>query len=174
MCILGLRTCSCITSVLARQSVQSSASPHQEKGGPVIVLSLMGMQSRRTPPQLLCQDAVAALMISACLIRLLSGHSLPSPVWPPHCLAICPLAFSLSSAYSTIAWKWPLPLSFTAWDSLPRQSEDASFAKYPPDRHGQGGGGPRPLEVKGFDQGYFELWCWRRLLRVPWTARISN
>ena len=19
-----------------------------------------------------------------------------------------------------------------------------------------------------------ELWCWRRLLRVPWTARISN
>ena len=21
---------------------------------------------------------------------------------------------------------------------------------------------------------YFELWCWRRLLRVPWTARRSN
>ena len=20
----------------------------------------------------------------------------------------------------------------------------------------------------------FELWCWRRLLRVPWTARTSN
>ena len=20
----------------------------------------------------------------------------------------------------------------------------------------------------------FELWCWRRLLRVPWTARIAN
>ena len=20
----------------------------------------------------------------------------------------------------------------------------------------------------------FEMWCWRRLLRVPWTARISN
>ena len=20
----------------------------------------------------------------------------------------------------------------------------------------------------------FELWCWRRLLRVPWTARLSN
>ena len=20
----------------------------------------------------------------------------------------------------------------------------------------------------------FELWCWRRLLRVPWTARVSN
>ena len=22
--------------------------------------------------------------------------------------------------------------------------------------------------------GAFELWCWRRLLSVPWTARISN
>ena len=20
----------------------------------------------------------------------------------------------------------------------------------------------------------FELWCWRRLLRVPWTAKRSN
>ena len=25
---------------------------------------------------------------------------------------------------------------------------------------------------KGIDA--FELWCWRRLLRVPWTARRSN
>ena len=24
------------------------------------------------------------------------------------------------------------------------------------------------------ENGYFELWCWRRLLRVPWTARRSN
>ena len=22
--------------------------------------------------------------------------------------------------------------------------------------------------------GAFELWCWRRLVRVPWTARRSN
>ena len=22
--------------------------------------------------------------------------------------------------------------------------------------------------------GAFELWCWRRLLRVPWTSRRSN
>ena len=27
--------------------------------------------------------------------------------------------------------------------------------------------GPRRIDV-------FELWCWRRLLRVPWTARRSN
>ena len=27
-------------------------------------------------------------------------------------------------------------------------------------------------EERGIDA--FELWCWRRLLRVPWTARRSN
>ena len=27
-------------------------------------------------------------------------------------------------------------------------------------------------EHRGID--VFELWCWRRLLRVPWTARRSN
>ena len=25
-----------------------------------------------------------------------------------------------------------------------------------------------------FPDDAFELWCWRRLLRVPWTARRSN
>ena len=30
----------------------------------------------------------------------------------------------------------------------------------------------RKLSAKKIDA--FELWCWRRLLRVPWTARRSN
>ena len=30
----------------------------------------------------------------------------------------------------------------------------------------------KKAEHKGIDA--FELWCWRRLLRVPWTARRSN
>ena len=30
----------------------------------------------------------------------------------------------------------------------------------------------KKAERKGIDA--FELWCWRRLLRVPWTARRSN
>ena len=29
-------------------------------------------------------------------------------------------------------------------------------------------------KVEQWRIGAFELWCWRRLLRVPWTARISN
>ena len=30
----------------------------------------------------------------------------------------------------------------------------------------------KKAECRGIDG--FELWCWRRLLRVPWTARKSN
>ena len=30
----------------------------------------------------------------------------------------------------------------------------------------------KKVEPRRFDA--FELWCWRRLLRVPWAARISN
>ena len=30
----------------------------------------------------------------------------------------------------------------------------------------------KKAEHRGIDA--FELWCWRRLLSVPWTARISN
>ena len=30
----------------------------------------------------------------------------------------------------------------------------------------------KKAECQGIDG--FELWCWRRLLRVPWTARRSN
>ena len=28
--------------------------------------------------------------------------------------------------------------------------------------------------LRFFEIEAFELWCWRRLLKVPWTARISN
>ena len=30
----------------------------------------------------------------------------------------------------------------------------------------------KKVELRKIDA--FELWCWRRLLRVPWTARRSN
>ena len=30
----------------------------------------------------------------------------------------------------------------------------------------------KKAEYRGIDT--FELWCWRRLLRVPWTAKRSN
>ena len=30
------------------------------------------------------------------------------------------------------------------------------------------------MKAEGQRTGAFELWCWRRHLRVPWTARRSN
>ena len=30
------------------------------------------------------------------------------------------------------------------------------------------------MKAEGRGINAFELWCWRRLLRVPWTARRSN
>ena len=33
-------------------------------------------------------------------------------------------------------------------------------------------GHPKKAEHRRIDA--FELWCWRRLLRIPWTARRSN
>ena len=32
----------------------------------------------------------------------------------------------------------------------------------------------RSLEFSPISYDAFELWCWRRLLRVPWTAKRSN
>ena len=39
-------------------------------------------------------------------------------------------------------------------------------------RYGCESGTIKKAECRKIDA--FELWCWRRLLRVPWTARISN
>ena len=32
----------------------------------------------------------------------------------------------------------------------------------------------QPLKLKRSKQNNISLWCWRRLLRAPWTARRSN
>ena len=42
--------------------------------------------------------------------------------------------------------------------------------------HFQGNYSNRPNIKKAEHQRFdaFELWCWRRLLRIPWTARRSN
>ena len=33
---------------------------------------------------------------------------------------------------------------------------------------------PSPMKVERQRMDVFELWCWRRLLRVPWAKRRSN
>ena len=56
----------------------------------------------------------------------------------------------------TAAYQVPPPMGFSRqeyWSELPLPS-------------------PKKAEHRRIDA--FELWCWRRLLRVPWTARRSN
>ena len=43
---------------------------------------------------------------------------------------------------------------------------------FPVVRYGSESGTIKKAEHRRIDT--FELWCWRRLLRVPWTARRSN
>ena len=43
---------------------------------------------------------------------------------------------------------------------------------FPVVRYGCGNWTIKKAEQQRIDA--FELWCWRRLLRVPWTARRSN
>ena len=43
---------------------------------------------------------------------------------------------------------------------------------FPVVMYGCESGTVKNAEHRRFDA--FELWCWRRLLRVPWTARVSN
>ena len=43
---------------------------------------------------------------------------------------------------------------------------------FPVVMHGCEGWTTKKAESQRIDA--FELWCWRRLLRVPWTARKSN
>lgn len=32
----------------------------------------------------------------------------------------------------------------------------------------------RVMDVEGIGRDAFEMWCWRRLLRIPWTTKRTN
>ena len=56
--------------------------------------------------------------------------------------------------------------------SLPRKVHLVKVMVYPVIMNGCEIWTIRKAECQRIDA--FELWCWRRLLRVPWTARRSN
>ena len=77
----------------------------------------------------------------------------------------------------------PLLLGRKAMTNLDRvlKSRDITLLKkvpmakamvYPIVMYGSDSWTMKKAECLGIDA--FELWCWRRLLRVPWTARRSN
>ena len=55
---------------------------------------------------------------------------------------------------------------------LPTKVHLVKAMVFPVVMHGCEGWTVKKAESQRIDA--FELWCWRRLLRVPWTARISN
>ena len=56
--------------------------------------------------------------------------------------------------------------------TLPTKVRIVKAIVFPVVMHGCKSGTIKKAEHQRIDA--FELWCWRRLLRVPWTARRSN
>ena len=56
--------------------------------------------------------------------------------------------------------------------TLPTKVRLVKAMVFPVVRYGCGNWTIKKAEQQRIDA--FELWCWRRLLRVPWTARRSN
>ena len=56
--------------------------------------------------------------------------------------------------------------------TLPTKVRIVKAIVFPVVMHGCKSGTIKKAEHQRLDA--FELWCWRRLLRVPWTARRSN
>ena len=93
-----------------------------------------------------------------------SGLPLPSPQlslnklsFCNHCLCLPPIVFCLSHL-----------LTYFANKGLSSQSYGFSIVV----RYGCESWTIKKAECQRID--VFELWCWKRLLRVPWTARRSN
>ena len=70
----------------------------------------------------------------------------------------------------------PLTISFTILKSrditLPTKVRLVKAVVFPVVMYGCESWTVKKAEHKRIDA--FEVWCWRRLLRVPWTARRSN
>ena len=56
--------------------------------------------------------------------------------------------------------------------TLPTKIHLVKAMVFPVDKYGCESWAIKKAESQRIDA--FELWCWRSLLRVPWTARISN
>ena len=74
-------------------------------------------------------------------------------------------SFASASVLPTNTQDWS-PLGWTGWISLQSKGLSIAFSKFTL-IHGPNISGSYAIDA-------FELWCWRRLLRVPWTARRSN
>jgi len=95
-----------------------------------------------------------------------------------------PPSIRVFSNESTLCMRWPKYWSFTQdWSpldsilksrdiTLPTKVHLVKAMVFPVVMHGCESWTIKKAERQRIDA--FELWCWRKLLRVPWTARRSN
>ena len=108
--------------------------------------------------------------------QLLSRVRLFAAPWTAAYQAPPPMGFSRQEYWSGV----PLPSPMTNLDSI-LKSRDITLLKkvhlvkaivFPVVMCGCESWTVKKAECRRIDA--FELWCWRRLLRVPWTSRKSN
>ena len=93
--------------------------------------------------------------------------------WAPKSLQMVIAAMKLIDAYSLEGKLWPLDSMLKIRDiTLPTKVRLVKAMVFPVVMYGCDSWTVMKAECWRIDA--FELWCWRRLLRVPWTARRSN
>ena len=90
----------------------------------------------------------------------------------PKSLQMVTAAMKLKDAYSLEGKLWPTSILKSRDITLPTKVRLVKAMVFPVVMNGC-----ESWTIKKAEHGWtdaFELWCWRRLLRVPWTARRSN
>ena len=83
---------------------------------------------------------------------------------------------ALKSALLGSGSRWPQTSETGAWEVAEQAPDSLAKASDGPAQREEGSREEYWLPQHTFNtaQHAFELWCWRRLSRVPWTARRSN
>ena len=93
--------------------------------------------------------------------------------WAPKSLQVVIAAMKLKDAYSLEGVMTNLDSILKSRDiTLPTKVHLVKAMVFPVVMYGCENWTLKKAEHQRIDA--FELWCWRRLLRVPWTARRSN
>ena len=90
--------------------------------------------------------------------------------WAPKSLQMVIAAMKLKEAYSS--YDQPRYILKSRDITLPTKVRLVKAIVFPVVMYGGESWTVKKAECQKFDA--FELWCWRRLLRVPWTERRSN
>ena len=92
--------------------------------------------------------------------------------WAPKSLQMVTAVMKLKDAYSLEEELWPYSMLKSRDITLPTKVCLVKAMVFPVVTYGCESWTVKNTERRRMDA--FELWCWRRLLRVPWTAGRSN